>query len=139
MTNIFAYNTQKMIDRHKDNDEEVRLICKDIDNAKQGVMSFSKEVKKYMMQFIHKRYDNNEEVMAIMDLLKNMSKYESYAQFEIFKVQEECYMWYDFLNAYVVWKMIGKYHGFEDENQSLRILVRLAKLDETVFKEYPDV
>jgi len=138
MTNIFAYNAQKMIERHN-TDEEIKLICKDIDNAKQGVMTFSKEVKKYMLQFIHTRYDNNEEVKAIIDVLKNWSKYESYAQFEMFKLQDECYFWYDFLNAYAVWKMIGKFHGFEDENQALTVLVRLAKLDETVFKEFPEV
>ena len=54
MTNAFAFPCQKILKKHSD-DEEIALILKDIENAKQGVMTFSKEVKKYMLQFIHAR------------------------------------------------------------------------------------
>jgi len=138
MTNAFAFPCQKALNKHKD-DPEIAAIIKDIDNAKQGVMTFSKEVKKYMLQFIHARYDDNEEVNALIDLLKHWSKYESFSQFEIFQLQDECYFWYDFLHAYGAWKLIGKKYGFKDEDEALTILVRLVKLDETVFKLYPEL
>ncbi|MCQ2409076.1 MAG: hypothetical protein MJ068_00870 [Clostridia bacterium] len=138
MTNTFAYASAKVLNRHKD-EQEIALILKDIDNAKQGVMTFSKEVKKYMLQFIHKRYDNNEEVNGIIEVLKNWSKYESFAQFEIFQLQDECYFWYDFLHAYGVWKVIGMVYGFEDEEDALKVLIRLFKMDDSIFKEYPEI
>lgn len=138
MTNAFAYPCKKILKKHSD-DEEIALIIKDIENAKQGVMTFSKEVKKYMLQFIHARYDDNEEVNALIDVLKNWSKYESFSYLEIFQLQDECYFWYDFLHAYGAWKVIGKTYGFKDENDALKTLIRLVKLDETVFREYPQL
>ena len=102
-------------------------------------MTFSKEVKKYMLQFIHARYDDNQEVNALIDVLKNWSKYESFSYLEIFKLQDECYFWYDFLHAYGAWKVIGKTYGFQDENDALNVLIRLVKLDESVFKQYPEL
>lgn len=138
MTNAFAYPCQKILKKHSD-DEEIALILKDIGNAQQGVMTFSKEVKKYMLQFIHARYDDNQEVNAIIDVLKNWSKYESFSYLEIFKLQDECYFWYDFLHAYGAWKVIGKTYGFQDENDALNVLIRLVKLDESVFKQYPEL
>lgn len=138
MTNAFAYPCQKILKKHSD-DEEIALILKDIGNAQQGVMTFSKEVKKYMLQFIHARYDDNQEVNAIIDVLKNWSKYESFSYLEIFKLQDECYFWYDFLHAYGAWKVIGKTYGFQDENDALNVLIRLVKIDESVFKQYPEL
>ena len=138
MTNAFAYPCQKSLKKHSD-DEEIALILKDIGNAQQGVMTFSKEVKKYMLQFIHARYDDNQEVNALIDVLKNWSKYESFSYLEIFKLQDECYFWYDFLHAYGAWKVIGKTYGFQDENDALNVLIRLVKLDESVFKQYPEL
>lgn len=138
MTNAFAYPCQKILKKHSD-DEEIALILKDIGNAQQGVMTFSKEVKKYMLQFIHARYEDNQEVNALIDVLKNWSKYESFSYLEIFKLQDECYFWYDFLHAYGAWKVIGKTYGFQDENDALNVLIRLVKLDESVFKQYPEL
>ena len=138
MTNAFAYPCQKALNRHKD-DPEIAAIIKDIDNAKQGVMTFSKEVKKYMLQFIHARYDDNEEVNSLIGILKQWSRYESFSQFEIFQLQDECYFWYDFLHAYGAWKLSGKTYGFESEEDALKMLVRLVKLDESVFKMYPNL
>ena len=138
MTNAFAYPCQKILKKHSD-DEEIALILKDIGNAQQGVMTFSKEVKKYMLQFIHARYDDNQEVNALIDVLKNWIKYESFSYLEIFKLQDECYFWYDFLHAYGAWKVIGKTYGFQDENDALNVLIRLVKLDESVFKQYPEL
>ena len=138
MTNAFAYPCQKILKKHSD-DEEIALILKDIGNAQQGVMTFSKEVKKYMLQFIHARYDDNQEVNALIDVLKNWSKYESFSYLEIFKLQDEGYFWYDFLHAYGAWKVIGKTYGFQDENDALNVLIRLVKLDESVFKQYPEL
>ncbi len=138
MTNAFAYPCQKILKKHSD-DEEIALILKDIGNAQQGVMTFSKEVKKYMLQFIHARYDDNQEVNALIDVLKNWSKYESFSYLEIFKLQDECYFWYDFLHAYGAWKVIDKTYGFQDENDALNVLIRLVKLDESVFKQYPEL
>ncbi len=138
MTNVFAFPCQKALKKHSD-DPEIALIMKDIANAQQGVMTFSKEVKKYMLQFIHARYDNNEEVNALIDILKQWSKYESFSFLEIFQLQDECYFWYDFLHAYGAWKVIGKTYGFSSEEEALQILVRLVKLDESVFKLYPEL
>lgn len=138
MTNAFAFPCQKVFNRHKDN-PEIELILKDIDNAKQGVMTFSKEVKKYMLSFIHARYDENDEVNALIDVLQKWSKYQSFNNLEIFQLQDECYFWYDFLHAYGVWKVIQSVYGFEDEEQSLRLLIRLVRQDVEVFKEYPQI
>lgn len=138
MTNTFAYTCQKVLKKHSD-DPEIAQISKDIENAKQGVMTFSKEVKKYMLRFIHDRYDNNEEVNALIAVLKQWSKYESFNFLEIFKLQDECYFWYDFLHAYGAYKVIQKVYGFADEEEALQVLVRLVKLDESVFKEYPEI
>ena len=77
MTNAFAFPCQKILKKHSD-DEEIALILKDIENAKQGVMTFSKEVKKYMLQFIHARYDDNQEVMSLIEVLRKWSKYETF-------------------------------------------------------------
>jgi hypothetical protein len=134
MTNAFAFPCQKLLKKHRE-DAEIALIIKDIENAKQGVMTFSKEVKKYMLSFIHARYDNNEEVKALIDVLKNSGKYESFSYLEIFQLQDESYFWYDFLCAYAVWKIIGKTCGFQSDEASLKILVRLCRLDEKVFTE----
>ncbi len=138
MTNVFAYSCDKMLQKHSDV-EGIAQILKDIDHAKQGVMTFSKEVKRFMLRFIHERYDNNEEVKALIDILRKWSKYESFTDYEIFQLQDECYFWYDFLHAYGAWKIIGQKHGFANEDEALRILVRLAKLDESVFKLYPEL
>ena len=138
MTNTFAYLSGKVLKNHSD-DSEIALIIKDIDNAKQGVMTFSKEVKKYMLQFIHQRYDGNEEVNALIDVLKQWSRFQSFNSLEIFRLQDECYFWYDFLHAYGVWKIIGMKYGFADADSSLATLVRLVRLDESVFKEYPEL
>lgn len=80
----------KILKKHSD-DEEIALILKDIENAKQGVMTFSKEVKKYMLQFIHARYDDNQEVMSLIEVLRKWSKYETFNFLEIFQLQDECY------------------------------------------------
>ena len=135
MTNTFAFAAGKVLKKYG-SDAEIALIIMNIENARQGVMSFSKEVKKFMLQFIHARYDDNEEVKALIEVLRRWSKYESFNSLEIFQLQDECYFWYDFLHAYGVWKVIGKNYGFKDADESLRILVRLAKLDDSVFKEY---
>lgn len=102
-------------------------------------MTFSKEVKKYMLGFIHARYDDNEEVKNLIEILRKWSKYESFSYLEIFQLQDECYFWYDFLSAYAIWKIIGKVYGYESEEQSLKLLVRLVKLDTDVFKEYKEI
>lgn len=136
MTNAFAYLSEKALKANGDN-AEIALIIKDIDNARQGVMTFSKEVKRYMLQFIHERYDGNEEVSALIEILKKWSRFESFNKLEIFQMQDECYFWYDFLHAYGVWKLIGEKYGFADEEDALVKLVRLVRLDENIFKEYP--
>ena len=138
MTNSFAYLSQKVLKNNADK-AEIALIIKDIENAKQGVMTFSKEVKKYMLQFIHQRYDSNEEVCALIDVLKNWSRFQSFNKLEIFQLQDECYFWYDFLHAYGVWKIIGEKCGFKDPEEALTVLVRLVKLEDAVFKEYPQL
>lgn len=138
MTNAFSFSCQKALKKYGD-DPEIALIIKDISNAQQGVMTFSKEVKKYMLGFIHARYDDNEEVKNLIEILRKWSKYESFSYLEIFQLQDECYFWYDFLSAYAIWKIIGKVYGYESEEQSLKLLVRLVKLDTDVFKEYKEI
>lgn len=86
MTNAFAFPCQKILKKHSD-DEEIALILKDIENAKQGVMTFSKEVKKYMLQFIHARYDDNQEVMSLIEVLQQM---EQVTKLSIFSKSSNC-------------------------------------------------
>lgn len=112
-------------------------IMKDIANAQQGVVTFSKDVKKYMLKFIHERYDNNEEVNELINILKNSGKYESYHYLEIFQLQDESYFWYDFLNCYALWKIIDKVYGYGDREASIQLLVRLIRNDVEIFNEYP--
>lgn len=138
MTNAFAFPCQKVLSRYTE-DKDIAPIIKDIANAKQGVMTFSKEVKKYMLAFIHARYDDNEEVKGLVEVLKNWSKYESFSFFEIFKLQDESYFWYDFLNCYAIWKIIQKTYGFSTSEEGLLVLVRLCKSDVEVFKEYKEI
>lgn len=138
MTNSFAYLSEKVLKNNADK-AEIALIMKDIENAKQGVMTFSKEVKKYMLQFIHQRYDDNEEVSSLIDVLKNWSRFQSFNNLEIFQLQDECYFWYDFLHAYGVWKVIGEKYGFKNAEEALVVLVRLVRLEDAVFKEYPEL
>ena len=136
MTNAFAYPCQKALKKYADNGE-IALINKDIERAKQGVMTFSKEVKKYMLRFIHERYDGDQEVTTLIEVLKKWSKYQSFNYLEIFQLQDECYFWYDFLSAYAVFKIIAMEYGFKDQDDALKTLIRLVKLDETVFNDYP--
>lgn len=49
-----------------------------------------------MLQFIHARYDDNQEVMSLIEVLRKWSKYETFNYLEIFQLQDECYFWYDF-------------------------------------------
>ena len=112
MTNSFAYLSEKVLKNNADK-AEIALIMKDIENAKQGVMTFSKEVKKYMLQFIHQRYDDNEEVASLIEVLKNWSRFQSFNNLEIFQLQDECYFWYDFLHAYGVWKVMAEKSGIK--------------------------
>ncbi len=135
MTNSFVFKSEKLLKANSDN-PEIALILKDIENAKQGVMTFSKEVKKYMLSFIHKRYDDNKEVASLIEYLKKWSRFQSFNNLEIFQLQDECYFWYDFLHAYGVWLVIGEKHGFESEEEALRVLIRLVKLEDAVFAEY---
>ncbi|MEG1663005.1 MAG: hypothetical protein RR338_03375, partial [Clostridia bacterium] len=93
MTNKFAFPCQKVLARYT-NDSDIMPIVKDIANAKQGVMTFSKEVKKYMLAFIHARYDEDDEVNGLIDILKKWSSYQSFNHLEIFQLQDECYFWY---------------------------------------------
>lgn len=138
MTNAFAFRCQKVLAKYTE-DPVIAPIIKDIANAKQGVMTFSKEVKKYMLNFIHNNYDDNEEVKSLIAILKQWSKYESFSYLEIFQLQDESYFWYDFLNSYAVWKIIQKTYGFLDAEEGLRVLVRLVKNDTDVFKEYTEI
>lgn len=137
MTNAFAFPCQKILKKHSD-DEEIALILKDIENAKQGVMTFSKEVKKYMLQFIHARYDDNQEVMSLIEVCANGAS----TKLSIFSKSSNCktsVILVRFLHAYGAWKVIGKTYGFKDEEEALTILIRLVKLDESVFKAYPEL
>lgn len=127
MTNAFAYPCQKILKKHSD-DEEIALILKDIGNAQQGVMTFSKEVKKYMLQFIHARYDDNQEVNALIDVLKNWSKYESFSYLEIFKLQDECYFGTTFFMLTARGKSLVKPMGFKTKTTRSTCLFALSSL-----------
>lgn len=135
MTNAFAYPCQKVLKKYGV-DSEIAPIIKDIENAKQGVTTFSKEVKKYMLSFIHAHYDDNEEVKELIGVLKNSGRYQSFSELEIFRLQDECYFWYDFLSAYGVWKIIGKTIGYDSAEHALNTLVRLIRLDEKTFTDF---
>lgn len=138
MTNAFAFPCQKVLQKYAE-DPAIAPIIKDIANAKQGVVSFSKEVKKYMLSFIHAKYDNDEEVKGLIEVLKNSGKYESFNYLEIFKLQDESFFWYDFLSCYAVWKIIEKTYGFPSQEEAMLLLVRLCKNDVNVFKEYDEL
>ena len=138
MNTAFTYPIQTGLARHK-TDPVIAPIMKDIDNARQGVMSFSKEVKKYMLQFIHARYDGNEEVTELISVLKRSSAYQSFNDLEIFKLQDESYFWYDFLHFYALYKIIEASYGFTTEEEAEDVLVRICKQDVVVFKEYPNI
>jgi hypothetical protein len=138
MTNAFAFRCQKILPKY-DKDPEIAPIIKDIANAHQGVVTFSKEVKKYMLQFIHAHYDNDAEVQELIKILQASNRYQSYAEFEIFKLQDESYFWYDFLNCYAIWKIILKKYGKMEYEDSLKLLVRLIRFDTKVFEEYPEI
>ncbi|MDD4839664.1 MAG: hypothetical protein PHE93_03200 [Clostridia bacterium] len=122
-----------------ENDSEIAPIIKDIANAKQGVLTFSKEVKKYMLQFIHEHYDENPEVQELIQILRSSNRYESYAEFEIFKLQDESFFWYDFLNCYALWKIIQKKYGKMEQEDAIKLLVRLIRFDIKVFDEYKNI
>ncbi len=138
MTTAFSFPCQKVVKKYS-SDPDIAPIVKDIANAQQGVVSFSKEVKKYMLGFIHAKYDNDEEVKWLIDILKNSNRYESFNYLEIFKLQDESYFWYDFLNCYAVWKIIGKTYGYSTEDEAIEVLVRLCKNDVEIFKEYSEL
>ncbi|MCQ2602454.1 MAG: hypothetical protein MJ193_00860 [Clostridia bacterium] len=138
MTSAFTFRLQKILKKYE-NDPDFKLIMKDIANAFQGVTSFSKDVKKYMLKFIHDRYDNDEEVSWLINTLKNSGQYESFNYLEIFQLQDESYFWYEFLNCYCLWKIIGKVYGFENQETALYQLVRICKNDLEIFKEYPEL
>lgn len=138
MTTAFSYPCQKVLKKHE-KDPDIAPIIKDIANAQQGVVTFSKDVKKYMLKFIHERYDNNEEVNTLIEILKRSSKYESFNFLEIFQLQDESYFWYDFLNCYALWKIIGKTYGFIDSEDAIRVLVRLMRNDMAIFTEYEEI
>ena len=112
------------------------LFDKDIANAQQGCFTFSKDVKKYMLKFIYQKYNETHEVWQLIDILKKSSAYESFSDLEIFKLGDECYFWYDFLNSYALWKIIEKTYGWESEEEKLTVLVRIFREDLTIFEEY---
>lgn len=138
MTNAYSYRCQKILPRYE-SDPDIAPILKDIANAKQGVLTFSKEVKKYMLQFIHEKYDNDAEVQDLIKILRASNRYTSYAEFEIFKLQDESYFWYDFLTCYAIWKIIQKKYGTLPEDEALELLVRIVRFDLEVFKQYPEI
>ena len=138
MTTAFSFRCQKVLKKYA-KDPDMVLIMKDIANAQQGVVTFSKDVKKYMLKFIHERYDNNEEVNELINILKNSGKYESFHYLEIFQLQDESFFWYDFLNCYALWKIIGKVYGYGSQDDSIVLLVRLMKNDVEIFNQYPDI
>lgn len=138
MTTAFSYPCQKVLQKFS-GDDDIAPIFKDIANAKQGVVTFSKEVKKYMLSFIHAKYDKDEEVKELIDILKNSGRYESFNYLEIFKLQDESYFWYDFLNCYAIWKIIQKTYGFSSKDESMIVLIRLCKNDVNIFKEYSEL
>ncbi|MBP3291567.1 MAG: hypothetical protein IJ978_01150 [Clostridia bacterium] len=138
MTTAFSFPCQKVLQKYA-KDPDIAPIMKDIANAQQGVVTFSKDVKKYMLKFIHERYDNNEEVNTLIEILKHSGKYESFNFLEIFQLQDEAYFWYDFLNCYALWKIIGKTYGFIDSDDAIRVLVRLVRNDMTIFNDYAEL
>jgi len=138
MTNAFAFRCQKILKKYE-NDPDIAPVIKDISNARQGVVTFSKEVKKYMLQFIHEHYDNNEEVQELIKILQASNRYQSYAEFEIFKLQDESFFWYDFLSCYAIWKIILKKYGQMEYEESIKLLVRLIRFDTKVFAEYSEI
>jgi len=138
MTTAFSFRCQKVLKKYG-KDPDIAPIMKDIANAQQGVVTFSKDVKKYMLKFIHERYDNNEEVNTLIDILKNSGKYESFHYLEIFQLQDESFFWYDFLNCYALWKIIDKVYGYGDREESIKLLVRLIKNEVEIFNEYPEL
>ncbi len=138
MTTAFSYPCQKVLKKYSQ-DPDIAPIIKDIANAQQGVVTFSKEVKKYMLGFIHAKYDNDPEVNTLIEILRRTAQYESYNVFEIFQLQDEAYFWYDFLNAYALWKIIGKTYGYSDSDDALRVLVRLVRNDMTIFEDYKEI
>ena len=138
MTTAFSFRCQKVLKKFE-KDPDIAPIMKDIANAQQGVVTFSKDVKKYMLKFIHERYDNNEEVNTLINVLKNSGKYETFNYLEIFQLQDESFFWYDFLNCYALWKIIGKVYGYQSQDDSIVLLVRLMKNDVEIFNQYPDI
>ena len=138
MTTAFSFRCQKVLKKFE-KDPDMIPIMKDIANAQQGVVTFSKDVKKYMLKFIHERYDNNEEVNTLINILKNSGKYETFNYLEIFQLQDESFFWYDFLNCYALWKIIGKVYGYGSQDDSIVLLVRLMKNDVEIFNQYPDI
>ncbi len=138
MTTAFSYASQKVLKKYE-NDPQIKPIIKDIANARQGVVTFSKEVKKYMLGFIHDKYDKDPEVSTIIEILKRSGRYESFNFYEIFQLQDEAYFWYEFLNAYAIWKIIGKEYRYMDAEDALKVLVRLIKNDMTVFEDYSKI
>lgn len=91
-----------------------------------------------MLQFIHARYDDNQEVMSLIEVLRKWSKYETFNFLEIFQLQDECYFGTIFACVRRV-ESYRKTYGFKDEEEALTILIRLVKLDESVFKAYPEL
>ena len=92
-----------------------------------------------MLQFIHEKYDNDAEVQDLIKILRASNRYTSYAEFEIFKLQDESYFWYDFLTCYAIWKIIQKKYGTLPEDEALELLVRIVRFDLEVFKQYPEI
>ena len=135
MNNKFANPLQKVLKKYV-NDPDIAPILKDIANAQQGCFTFSKDVKKYMLKFIYQKYNENHEVWQLIDILKKSSAYESFSELEIFKLGDECYFWYDFLNSYALWKIIEKTYGWESEEEKLTTLVRIFREDLSIFTEY---
>ena len=135
MNNKFTNPLQKVLKRYV-NDPDIAPILKDIANAQQGCFTFSKDVKKYMLKFIYQKYNETHEVWQLIDILKRSSSYEYFSDLEIFKLGDECYFWYDFLNSYALWKIIEKTYGWADEEEKLTTLVRIFREDLTIFTEY---
>ena len=135
MNNKFANPLQKILKKYV-NDPDIAPILKDIANAQQGCFTFSKDVKKYMLKFIYQKYNETQEVWQLIDILKKSSAYESFSELEIFKLGDECYFWYDFLNSYALWKIIEKTYGWESEEEKLTTLVRIFREDLSIFTEY---
>ena len=107
MTNKFARPLQKILQKYTE-DPVIAPILKDVSYAHQGCFTFSKDVKKYMLKFIYETYNEEHEVWALIDVLKKTSAYQSFNDLEIFKLGDECYFWYDFLNSYALYKIIEK-------------------------------